>query len=66
MRAYVKLALLALPLSLSLLLFPPLRVHLLIPSQLVLLLLLFAHATLVLTPAKVKFSRHYLHCEDKF
>jgi hypothetical protein len=33
---------------------------------LVLLVLLFAHATLVLTPEKVKFSRHYLHCEDKF
>ena len=66
LTTYIKLALLALPLTLSLLLLLPLRLHLLIPSLLVLLVLLLAHASLILTPAKVKFCRHYLHGEDKF
>jgi hypothetical protein len=53
MSPYIKLALLALPLSLSLPLLLLLGVRLFIPSLLQLLVLLLAHPALVLTPEKV-------------
>ena len=53
MSPYIKLALLALPLALSFPLLLLLGVRLFIPSLLHLLLLLLAHASFVLTPAKV-------------
>ena len=53
MSPYIKLALLALPLSLSLPFLVLLGVRLLVPSLLQLLVLLLAHASLVLTPEKV-------------
>ena len=53
MSPYIKLALLALLLPLSLPLLLLLGVRLLTPSLLQLLVLLLAHASLVLTPEKV-------------
>jgi hypothetical protein len=53
MSPYIKLALLALPLTLGLPLLLLLGVRLFIPSLLLLLVLLLAHAALVFTPAKV-------------